>query len=52
MKYVGIDIGGTNLKAGLVDECGNLLASQKMKIAEIENQEDLVRTMATMTKKK
>ena len=50
MKYVGIDIGGTNLKAGLVDECGNLLASQKMKIAEIENQEDLVRTMATMTK--
>ena len=50
MKYIGIDIGGTNLKAGLVDECGNLLASQKMKIAQIEDQEDLVRTMATMTK--
>ena len=29
MKYVGIDIGGTNLKAGLVDEHGNLLASKK-----------------------
>ena len=23
MKYVGVDIGGTNLKAGLVDENGN-----------------------------
>ena len=31
MKYVGVDIGGTNLKAGLVDESGTLLATQKMK---------------------
>ena len=32
MKYVGVDIGGTNLKAGLVDESGTLLATQKMKV--------------------
>ena len=29
MKYVGVDIGGTNLKAGLTDESGQLLAVQK-----------------------
>ena len=35
MKYIGIDIGGTNLKAGLVDETGQLLATRKMKVAGI-----------------
>ena len=25
MKYVGIDVGGTNLVAGVVDEAGNIL---------------------------
>ena len=28
MKYVGVDIGGTNLKAGLTDENGRLLAAK------------------------
>ena len=28
-KYVGIDIGGTNLKAGVVDETGTLLSAAK-----------------------
>ncbi len=32
MNYVGIDIGGTNLKAGLVDDSGELLATAKMKM--------------------
>ena len=27
MNYIGIDIGGTNLKAGLTDENGRLLAA-------------------------
>lgn len=49
MKYIGIDIGGTNLKAGLVDERGNLLASKKVKIAQIDNQESLAWAMASMT---
>ena len=35
MKYIGIDIGGTNLKAGLVDGEGQLLATRKMKVAGI-----------------
>ena len=50
MKYIGIDVGGTNLKAGLVDENGALLATTKMKIAQIGNQEELVSTMADMTR--
>ena len=48
MKYVGIDVGGTNLKAGLVDESGLLLATTKMKIARIDNQENLAWNMASM----
>lgn len=35
MKYIGIDIGATNLKAGLVDDAGQILAKQKMKIARL-----------------
>ena len=27
--YVGIDVGGTNLKAGLVDEMGRILAVER-----------------------
>lgn len=48
MNYIGIDVGGTNLKAGLVSESGELLATTKMKIASISNQEMLVRTMVDM----
>ena len=33
MKYIGIDIGATYLKAGLVDDQGCILATQKMKVA-------------------
>lgn len=29
MLYIGIDVGGTNLKAGLVDETGNILAVKR-----------------------
>ena len=48
MKYVGVDIGGTNLKAGLVDENGNLLATQKMKVASIVDREGLAWTVASL----
>lgn len=41
MKYVGVDIGGTNLKAGLADENGQLLAVQKMKVASVTDQQSL-----------
>ena len=49
MKYVGIDVGGTNLKAGLVDEHGAVLSTAKMKIAQLDGQEELARTMADLT---
>ena len=29
MLYIGIDVGGTNLKAGLTDETGRLLAAAR-----------------------
>ena len=29
MRYVGLDIGGTSIKAGLVDETGRVLESRK-----------------------
>ena len=48
MKYVGVDIGGTNLKAGLVDESGVLLATQKMKVASIVDSEGLAWTVASL----
>ena len=48
MKYVGVDIGGTNLKAGLVDENGTLLATQKMKVSSISDDEGLAWTVASL----
>ena len=50
MTYVGIDIGGTNLKAGLVDEEGHILARESIKIATLTDQDVLTEAMVTMTK--
>jgi glucokinase len=49
MKYVGIDIGGTNLKAGLVDEFGNILVTRKMKVAEEGDSESVAWTLVQLT---
>ena len=49
MYYIGIDVGGTNLKAGLVDEQGNILATQKIKIATVADQDTLAWTLVSMT---
>lgn len=49
MYYVGIDIGGTNLKAGLVDEQGQLVATRKCKVAELTNQAALIDAIVQMT---
>ena len=48
MTYIGVDIGGTNLKAGMVNEEGRILATQKMKIAQIDHQETLAWTIVAM----
>lgn len=49
MKYIGIDVGGTNLKAGLVDESGLILASQSMKIPRVDDQDSLAWTLVSLT---
>ena len=48
MRYIGIDIGGTNLKAGMVDEGGRLMAVQKMKIASVADAATLAWTLHAM----
>ena len=48
MTYIGVDIGGTNLKAGMVNEEGRILATQKIKIAQIDHQETLAWTIVAM----
>lgn len=50
MNYIGIDIGGTNLKAGLMNDEGVVLASTKVKSTQIQEQELLARKMMEMTR--
>lgn len=50
MKYVGVDIGATNLKAGLCDENGNLLAVRKRKVAQIADPASLAWTIDQFVK--
>ena len=45
MRYIGIDIGATNLKAGLVSEEGEILATRKTKVAEITGSAALAHTI-------
>ncbi len=47
--FVGIDVGGTNLKAGLVDEQGHLLASRKSPLGVFQGPEKFVNTLAELT---
>lgn len=49
MNYIGIDIGGTNLKAGLVNDDGSILAMEKRKIAEVSDQKALVEALVALT---
>lgn len=47
--YVGLDVGGTNLKAGLVDEAGRLLATRKIPLGEFQGDERFVQKLAELT---
>lgn len=47
--YVGIDIGGTNLKAGLVDGEGRLLAARRTPLGPFQGEEYFVRRLAELT---
>ncbi|MBR3705007.1 MAG: ROK family protein, partial [Oscillospiraceae bacterium] len=47
MYYIGIDVGGTNLKAGLVDESYKIVATKKMPL-EFESMEQMGQVLAQM----
>lgn len=47
MYYIGIDIGGTNLKAGLVDESGRITATKKQPL-QFESMEQMGKNLAEM----
>ena len=49
MKYIGIDVGGTNLKAGLVDESGLILATYSRKVAQVDDPDSLAWTLVELT---
>ena len=49
MNYIGIDIGGTNLKERLVEETGRLLATRKMKVAGIADPAALAWTIHVLS---
>ena len=46
MHYVGIDIGGTSIKVGFVDEAGNILSKYGIPIIPGENQEETIINLA------
>ncbi|MEG2221895.1 MAG: ROK family protein [Oscillospiraceae bacterium] len=48
--YVGIDVGGTNLKAGLVTESGELLATRSQPVGAVTDGGDLAHRLVELTK--
>lgn len=47
--YIGIDVGGTNLKAGLVDENGKIVAVSRMPL-DFQGAESFAETLAELAK--
>lgn len=48
--YIGIDVGGTNLKAGLVDETGRIVKAERVPL-DFRDPEDFAATLAELSKK-
>jgi len=48
--YIGIDVGGTNLKAGLVDEAGKIVKAERVPL-DFQGPEAFARTLAELSKK-
>lgn len=51
MYYIGIDLGGTNIAAGLVDESGKILASLSIPTHAERDYKEIVKDMAELSKK-
>lgn len=47
--YVGIDLGGTNIKAGIVDETGKLLNKLSIKTFKERSMEEIIHDMAVLS---
>ena len=50
MYYIGIDVGGTNLKAGLVNEAGEILAVSRVLLGAFQSPEWFAETLAALAK--
>ena len=50
MKYIGIDVGGTNLVAGVVDETGMILDKVSHPVDKTLSAEEMCRELARMAK--
>ena len=51
MMDVGIDVGGTNLRAGVVDEQGKLLSRVSQPVGTLKSPEELIRRLAELAQK-
>lgn len=51
MYYVGIDLGGTNIKAGVVDEEGKILSKHSIKTNSDRHYTEILKDMAMIAKK-
>ena len=51
MLYIGIDLGGTNISTGIVDENGNILVKASTPTMNGRNSEDILEDMAEISKK-
>ena len=51
MLYLGIDLGGTNISTGIVDENGNILVKASTPTIKGRDAEDILDDMAELSKK-
>ena len=51
MYYIGIDLGGTNIAVGLVDENANILHSDSVPTIKERHWSEIIRDMAALSKK-
>src|SRR5689334_11787310 len=49
--YVGLDVGGTNIKIGIVDDAGQTLAYQSIRTEQDKGAEDACERMGGVVKK-
>lgn len=49
--YIGIDVGGTNLRAGLVDEKGGILTAESVPLGNFQGEEAFAAALADLTRR-